>query len=76
MKVLRSEKVTLSLWMMPGFRSAFGVQGEIVKPFCIRVYGDVEFAKLTFIKHNLPVEFVKHISNEFHYFNSFLLSNA
>ncbi|EPG6754380.1 DUF2913 family protein, partial [Citrobacter freundii] len=25
--------------------------------------------KLTFIKHNLPVEFVKHISNEFHYFN-------
>ncbi|WP_326930063.1 hypothetical protein [Citrobacter freundii] len=27
------------------------------------------FPKLTFIKHNLPVEFVKHISNEFHYFN-------
>lgn len=50
-------------------QECFGVQGEIVKPFCIRVYGDVEFAKLTFIKHNLPVEFVKHISNEFHYFN-------
>ncbi|EPL8915727.1 DUF2913 family protein, partial [Citrobacter freundii] len=49
-------------------QECFGVQGEIVKPFCIRVYGDVEFAKLTFIKHNLPVEFVKHISNEFHYF--------
>ena len=45
------------------------MQGEIVKPFCIRVYGDIEFAKLTFIKHNLPVEFVKHISNEFYYFN-------
>ena len=50
-------------------QECFGVQGEIVKPFCIRVYGDIEFAKLTFIKHNLPVEFVKHISNEFHYFN-------
>lgn len=50
-------------------QECFGVQGDIVKPFCIRVYGDVEFAKLTFIKHNLPVEFVKHISNEFHYFN-------
>lgn len=50
-------------------QECFGVQGEIIKPFCIRVYGDVEFAKLTFIKHNLPVEFVKHISNEFHYFN-------
>ena len=50
-------------------QECFGVQGEIVKPFCIRVYGDVEFAKLTFIKHNLPVEFVKHISNKFHYFN-------
>ena len=50
-------------------QECFGVQGEIVKPFCIRVYGDGEFAKLTFIKHNLPVEFVKHISNEFHYFN-------
>ena len=50
-------------------QECFGVQGEIVKPFCIRVYGDVEFAKLTFIKHNLPVEFVKHISNEFYYFN-------
>ena len=50
-------------------QECFGVQGEIVKPFCIRVYGDTEFAKLTFIKHNLPVEFVKHISNEFYYFN-------
>ncbi|WP_262799020.1 DUF2913 family protein [Citrobacter cronae] len=49
-------------------QECFGAQGEIVKPFCIRVYGDVEFAKLTFIKHNLPVEFVKDISNEFHHF--------
>ncbi|EMJ8468768.1 DUF2913 family protein, partial [Citrobacter freundii] len=24
-------------------QECFGVQGEIVKPFCIRVYGDVEF---------------------------------
>lgn len=49
-------------------QECFGAQGEIVKPFCIRVYGDVEFAKLTFIKHHLPVEFVKDISNEFHHF--------
>ncbi|MBW9352701.1 DUF2913 family protein [Citrobacter sp. EC_71] len=49
-------------------QECFGTQGEIVKPFCIRVYGDVEFAKLTFIKHHLPVEFVKDISNEFHHF--------
>ncbi|GAL45255.1 DUF2913 family protein [Citrobacter sp. wls706] len=49
-------------------QECFGAQGEIVKPFCIRVYGDVEFAKLTFIKHNLPVEFVMDISNEFHHF--------
>ncbi|MBJ8375063.1 DUF2913 family protein [Citrobacter cronae] len=49
-------------------QECFGAQGEIVKPFCIRVYGDVEYAKLTFIKHHLPVEFVKDISNEFHHF--------
>lgn len=49
-------------------QECFGAQGEIVKPFCIRVYGDVEFAKLTFIKNHLPVEFVKDISNEFHHF--------
>lgn len=49
-------------------QECFGAQGEIVKPFCIRVYGDVEFAKSTFIKHHLPVEFVKDISNEFHHF--------
>ncbi|WP_079225325.1 DUF2913 family protein [Citrobacter werkmanii] len=49
-------------------QECFGAQGEIVKPFCIRVYGDVEFVKLTFIKHHLPVEFVKDISNEFHHF--------
>ncbi|WP_336240602.1 DUF2913 family protein [Citrobacter werkmanii] len=49
-------------------QECFGAQGEIVKPFCIRVYGDVEFAKLTFIKHHLTVEFVKDISNEFHHF--------
>lgn len=49
-------------------QECFGIQGEIVKPFCIRAYGDVEFAKLTFIQHNLPVEFVKDISNEFHHF--------
>ncbi|HFS5789673.1 TPA: DUF2913 family protein [Citrobacter werkmanii] len=49
-------------------QECFGAQGEIVKPFFIRVYGDVEFAKLTFIKHHLPVEFVKDISNEFHHF--------
>lgn len=49
-------------------QECFGAQGEIVKSFCIRVYGDVEFAKLTFIKHHLPVEFVKDISNEFHHF--------
>lgn len=49
-------------------QECFGAQGEIVKNFCIRVYGDVEFAKLTFIKHNLPVEFVKDISNEFYHF--------
>ncbi|WFX96204.1 MULTISPECIES: DUF2913 family protein [Citrobacter] len=57
-------------------QACFGVQGEIVKPFCIRVYGDVEFAKLTFIKHNLPAEFVKHISNEFYHFHFLLVSNA
>jgi hypothetical protein len=44
-------------------QACFGVQGEIVKPFCIRVYGDVEFAKLTFIKHNLPAEFVGDAAN-------------
>ena len=69
MKVLRSEKVTLFFMDDTRLQECFGVQGEIVKPFCIRVYGDIEFAKLTFIKHNLPVEFVKHISNEFYYFN-------
>nr|WP_283842416.1 DUF2913 family protein [Citrobacter braakii] len=57
-------------------QACFGVQGEIVKPFCIRVYGDVEFAKLTFIKHNLPAEFVKHVSNEFYHFHFLLVSNA
>mgnify|MGYP002618364808 FL=1 len=57
-------------------QECFGVQGEIVKPFCIRVYGDIEFAKLTFIKHNLPAEFVKHVSNEFYHFHFLLVSNA
>lgn len=49
-------------------QECFGTQGEILKPFCLRVYGDVEFAKSLFIKNNLPVEFVKHTSNEFYYF--------
>ncbi|HAU4332963.1 TPA: DUF2913 family protein [Citrobacter freundii] len=53
-------------------QECFGIQGEILKPFCVRVYGDVEFAKSLFIKNNLPVEFVKHSSNEFYYFQ-FLL---
>ncbi|HHQ4088181.1 TPA: DUF2913 family protein, partial [Citrobacter freundii] len=53
-------------------QECFGIQGEILKPFCVRVYGDVEFAKSLFIKNNLPVEFVKHTSNEFYYFQ-FLL---
>ena len=49
-------------------QECFGIQGQILKPFCLRVYGDVEFAKSLFIKNNLPVEFVKHPSNEFYYF--------
>ncbi|WP_410750432.1 DUF2913 family protein [Citrobacter sp. U14242] len=49
-------------------QECFGTQGEILKPFCLRVYGDVEFAKSLFIKNNLPVEIVKHTSNEFYYF--------
>lgn len=49
-------------------QECFGIQGQILKPFCLRVYGDVEFAKSLFIKNNLPVEFVKHASNEFYYF--------
>ncbi len=49
-------------------QECFGTQGEILKPFCLRVYGDVEFAKSLFIRNNLPVEFVKHASNEFYYF--------
>nr|WP_250134386.1 DUF2913 family protein [Citrobacter europaeus] len=57
-------------------QECFGIQGEIVNPFCIRVYGDVAFAKLTFIKHNLAVEFVKHISNEFYHFHFLQVSNA
>lgn len=49
-------------------QECFGTQGEILKPFCLRVYGDIEFAKSLFIKNNLPVEIVKHTSNEFYYF--------
>lgn len=49
-------------------QECFGIQGQILKPFCLRVYGDAEFAKSLFIKNNLPVEFVKHASNEFSYF--------